>query len=83
MDTHIADEKLKALGVEDITVRANDRSIEQFEIDPIAEKKLLRKLDLRVVPVLWFLYMLSFLDRTNIGTFPHSETISLLCFLFV
>ena len=68
MDTHIADEKLKQLHVEDRTVRANDRKIEQFEIDPVAEKKLLRKLDLRVVPVLWFLYMLAFLDRSNIGT---------------
>ena len=67
MDTHIADEKLKELQVDDIVVRANDRNIERFEIDPIAEKRLLRKLDLRVVPVLWFLYMLAFLDRTNIG----------------
>jgi len=68
MDTHIADEKLKELHVEDITVKANDRHIEQYEIDPVAEKALLRKLDLRVVPMLWFLYMLAFLDRTNIGT---------------
>lgn len=68
MDTHIADEKLKELQVEDLTVRANDRKIERFEIDLEAEKKLLRKLDYRVVPVLWFLYMLAFLDRTNIGT---------------
>ncbi|KAK5172990.1 uncharacterized protein LTR77_003112 [Saxophila tyrrhenica] len=67
MDTHIADDKLKELHVEDLTVRANDRKAEAFEIDPVAEKKLLRKLDYRVVPVLWFLYLLSFLDRTNIG----------------
>ena len=70
MDTHIADEKLKQLHVEDITVRANDRKIERYEIDPEAEKKLLRKLDLRVVPMLWFLYMLAFLDRSNIGMYP-------------
>lgn len=37
-------------------------------IDPIAEKKLVRKCDYRVVPVLWILFMLAFLDRTNIGT---------------
>lgn len=90
MDTHIADEKLKDLQVEERTVRANDRTIERFEIDPVREKKLLWKvcnkscrqahardtcsndtqhlqLDLRVVPVLWFLFLLSFLDRTNIG----------------
>lgn len=68
MDTHIADEKLYTeLRVQDKTVKANDRSIVNFEIDPEAEKRLLRKLDLRVVPVLWFLFMLAFLDRTNIG----------------
>ena len=68
MDTHIADDKLAELHVHERTVRANDRRIERFEIDPEAEKRLLRKLDLRVVPVLWFLFMLAFLDRTNIGT---------------
>jgi hypothetical protein len=31
------------------------------------EKKLLWKLDLRLVPWLSLLYLLSFLDRTNIG----------------
>ena len=67
MDTHMADEKLKELHVDEITVKANDRSIEDYEIDPEAEKRLLRKLDWRVVPMLWFLYMLAFLDRTNIG----------------
>ncbi|KAF2169761.1 hypothetical protein M409DRAFT_64778 [Zasmidium cellare ATCC 36951] len=67
MDSHIADEKLKELRVEELRVQANDRHIAQFEIDPEKEKKLLRKLDLRVVPVLWFLFMLAFLDRTNVG----------------
>lgn len=76
MDTHIADEKLKELHVEDTTVKANDRNIERYEIDPEAEKKLLRKLDMRVVPMLWFLYMLAFLDRTNIGM---KTTMSTLC----
>lgn len=71
MDTHIADEKLKELHVEDITVEANDRNAERYEIDPEREKRLLRKLDWRVIPVLWFLYMLSFLDRTNIGMCPR------------
>ncbi|CAB4387089.1 unnamed protein product [Rhizophagus irregularis] len=31
------------------------------------EKKLLRKIDLRVMPLLTLLYLLSFLDRVNIG----------------
>jgi hypothetical protein len=37
-------------------------------IDLEAEKKLLRKTDLHVVPILFFLFLLAFLDRTNIGT---------------
>jgi hypothetical protein len=56
MDTHIADEKLKELHVEDTTVKAN-RDALQYEIDSVAEKKLLRKIDLHVVPILWFLFM--------------------------
>jgi hypothetical protein len=31
------------------------------------EKKLVRKLDLRIIPWLTLLYLISFLDRTNIG----------------
>jgi hypothetical protein len=37
-------------------------------IDPIAEKKLLRKCDLHVLPPLFVLFLLAFLDRVNIGT---------------
>jgi MFS family permease len=36
-------------------------------IDEAAEKKLLRKLDLWLVPPVMLLYLLSFLDRVNIG----------------
>nr|OQO30769.1 hypothetical protein B0A51_02465 [Rachicladosporium sp. CCFEE 5018] len=36
-------------------------------IDPEVEKRILRKLDWRVVPVLWFLFLVSFIDRGNIG----------------
>ncbi|CAI6339018.1 unnamed protein product [Periconia digitata] len=37
------------------------------ESDPVAEGKLVRKLDLHLVPVVMLLYLLSFLDRVNIG----------------
>jgi hypothetical protein len=32
-------------------------------IDRAAEKRLLRKLDLRIIPVLWLLYLVNFIDR--------------------
>jgi hypothetical protein len=36
-------------------------------IDPNIEKRVIRKCDLRVVPPTLILFMLSFLDRVNIG----------------
>ena len=53
MDTHIADEKLKELHIEEATVKANDRNGERYDLDPAAEKKLLRKIDWHIVPILW------------------------------
>lgn len=41
-----------------------------YYVDPIAEKKIVRKCDLRVVPPLTTLFLLAFLDRTNIGRCP-------------
>ena len=35
--------------------------------DKGVEKKLLWKLDLRIIPALWFLFLVSFFDRSNIG----------------
>jgi hypothetical protein len=38
-----------------------------FYVDPVAEKKLVRKLDWKLIPWLCLLYRISFLDRKNIG----------------
>ncbi len=37
------------------------------EIDPIAERRLVRKLDLIIFPTFFVIYMMSFLDRINIS----------------
>lgn len=37
------------------------------ELDEAATKRLIRKIDWRLIPFLALLYLLSFLDRTNIG----------------
>ena len=42
-------------------------TVESAGWDPTATKSLIRKIDLRLIPFLAFLYLLSFLDRTNIG----------------
>jgi len=56
---------------EKTAVTGSPRSVpdhaEPFIVDPVIEKRVLRKLDWGVVPVLWFLFLVSFVDRGNIG----------------
>lgn len=40
---------------------------EDMDMDKVSHRKLLTKIDLRVVPVLSIMYLLAFLDRTNIS----------------
>lgn len=40
---------------------------EHIDVSGVDERKLIRKLDLRLIPWLSLLYLLSFLDRTSIG----------------
>ncbi|KAI0893387.1 MFS transporter [Annulohypoxylon nitens] len=40
---------------------------EEEIIGPLEAKRILRKIDWRIIPLLQFLYMLTFLDRVNIG----------------
>jgi hypothetical protein len=44
-------------------------------LDRDAEKRLLRKLDLRIIPILWLMFMLAFLDRTNV-CIPYQSLVS-------
>ena len=44
-----------------------EEALDDHHIDSAAERHLVWKCDLHVVPVLFVLYMLSFLDRINIG----------------
>lgn len=59
-----SDAKVPALADEKVETINDTRGA---TIDPEAEKKLLRKCDLRVLPPLFVLFLLAFLDRTNIG----------------
>ncbi|KAL3472261.1 major facilitator superfamily domain-containing protein [Aspergillus californicus] len=48
----------------------DDKQIENGElptVEPINERKLMRKIDLRLLPCLCGMYMVTFLDRVNIG----------------
>lgn len=62
------DGKLENVHLEDITMGVKETThVEGVYIDSVADKKLLRKLDLHVLPPLFLLFLLAFLDRTNIG----------------
>ncbi|TFY69965.1 hypothetical protein EVG20_g2930 [Dentipellis fragilis] len=37
-----------------------------YVVDKLAERRLLRRLDIRIVPITMFIYLLCFLDRSNI-----------------
>jgi hypothetical protein len=45
----------------------NSVSLNTYVPGSEAERKLLRKIDLRIVPCIWILYCVSYLDRANIG----------------
>jgi hypothetical protein len=58
--------KSEPLYIEQLTSSQESSSIEANISDKDAEKRLLRKLDMRIVPILWLMFMLAFLDRTNV-----------------
>ena len=45
------------------TAYSPDITGEQLEIDILAEKRLVRKLDFYIIPMVMLLYLFSFLDR--------------------
>jgi len=44
----------------------NSSGVPKF--DSAAERRLVRKLDFRILPVLWILYLCNFIDRANVST---------------
>ena len=45
----------------------NEGNSADVDFSDVDEKKVLRKMDIRLIPMLALLYLLSFLDRGNIG----------------
>lgn len=60
----IKDESAASLR-ENAAIAEYDGIAQQF--DDIKTRKLLRKVDWRVLPILSFLYLLAFIDRSNLG----------------
>jgi len=59
--------KTKDLGAEEVEFDSHGSPRGSLVIDPEVEKRIVRKLDWRLIPWLSLLYLISFLDRTNIG----------------
>lgn len=47
------------------------------DVSEVDERKLMRKIDLALIPWLSFLYLLSFLDRTSIGKYVTPSIVRL------
>ncbi|KAM0717210.1 hypothetical protein Q7P37_007062 [Cladosporium fusiforme] len=69
--TYPLDEKLdkSADHIDDVEDQKNAQHAEESEpaFDPKETKRILRKVDVRLIPVLALLYLLAFLDRSNIA----------------
>lgn len=54
-----------AIDTEKPEVAVSEETIDSLEmsIDLVEEKKLLRKLDWHILPILWILYLCAFIDR--------------------
>jgi hypothetical protein len=59
--------KSKAEEIARIDALATAPGVTMASFAHLDEKKILRKMDLRLIPMLALLYLLSFLDRGNIG----------------
>jgi sugar phosphate permease len=59
--------KLKVIKTNYIEAEINGKTIEQGISDDPDDRKLLKKLDRHLIPTMTLLYLLSYLDRVNIG----------------
>lgn len=67
VDNTIEDSKLGVIASAPLIVDAADTSLESASTTQQYESKILRKIDIALLPFCWLCYLLSFLDRTNIG----------------
>lgn len=49
----------------------------EFVADTPEEKRLVRKIDRRLLPMLWVMYIFNYLDRTNVGVSLQAERLCL------
>jgi hypothetical protein len=47
-----------------------NKALQDYVPDTPEEKKLVRKLDMTLMPMLWIMYIFNYVDRTNIVSLP-------------
>lgn len=61
-------EEKRANDADEVGKEASSNSADDFQVtEQVNERALVRKIDLRILPALTTLYLLSFLDRSNVG----------------
>ncbi|KAH9892113.1 major facilitator superfamily domain-containing protein [Xylariomycetidae sp. FL2044] len=55
------------MDIEALESKAQQELVESYVPDTEEERKLVRKIDLYILPCMWIMYLLSYMDRTNIG----------------
>ena len=67
---HLAQVEMDDFPTKDAGLNAEELELQQairnYVPDTDAEKKLVRKIDLHLIPTLWIMYILNYVDRTNI-----------------
>jgi hypothetical protein len=68
------DKNIKLVGIKSLNIEDRESNVVTFDgksnketVDDPDDRKLLRKLDLHLIPGITFLYFLNYLDRVNIG----------------
>lgn len=64
-------EKFESHHLQQSPTSSDNSQTELSILNKDAEKRLLRKLDLHIIPILWLIFMLAFLDRTNVCISPY------------
>jgi hypothetical protein len=57
----------KANGVDEVDLK-KDAVVGSVETDPALDRRITRKLDFHILPWIFILWLLAFIDRSNIGT---------------
>lgn len=74
-DSDLKKDNLAQVEMDDFPIKEGAVNAEELELqqairnyvpDTDAEKKLVRKIDLHLIPILWIMYILNYVDRTNI-----------------